>query len=254
MRPPYADDLAYIHDVGHTDFIRQAAPELLRLLRRASIRTGRVLDLGCGAGQWAETLTAAGYQVTGVDISPAMIRRARRRVPAARFIRGSFLRMELPRCDAITSLGECFNYLFDGDGGTTRLRTLFSSIRAALRPGGVLIFDIAEPGRGRTGGPPLRHREGDDWAVLVRVTEDRRHLLTREITTFRRVGRNFRRRRELHRLRLYRASDLAAMLRSLGFTVRIVRGYGRFRFPPCYAGIIARVPLLLSRAHGRHCS
>jgi SAM-dependent methyltransferase len=37
----------------------------------------RVLDAGCGSGQLALGLAAHGAQVTGVDLSPEMIRRAR---------------------------------------------------------------------------------------------------------------------------------------------------------------------------------
>jgi len=37
-----------------------------------------VLELGCGPGHLLGDLAAAGYQVTGLDLSPAMIRRAKR--------------------------------------------------------------------------------------------------------------------------------------------------------------------------------
>lgn len=48
---------------------------------------GRVLDVGCGSGEpVARTLAAAGYRVTGIDISEVQVRRARERVPQADFI------------------------------------------------------------------------------------------------------------------------------------------------------------------------
>jgi 2-polyprenyl-3-methyl-5-hydroxy-6-metoxy-1,4-benzoquinol methylase len=37
----------------------------------------RVLDAGCGTGQWAIAFAKRGYVVSGVDIAPAMIERAR---------------------------------------------------------------------------------------------------------------------------------------------------------------------------------
>jgi SAM-dependent methyltransferase len=46
----------------------------------------RVLDLGCGCGVPASRELARCHQVTGVDISPVQIARARRLVPAGRFL------------------------------------------------------------------------------------------------------------------------------------------------------------------------
>ena len=87
----YGEDLAYIHDVGFGGFARDAAPALLALLRAAGVTSGTVLDLGCGSGIWARELLDAGDQVTGIDLSPAMIEIARRRAPEAAFTVGSFL-------------------------------------------------------------------------------------------------------------------------------------------------------------------
>jgi hypothetical protein len=71
----------------------------------------------------------------------------------------------------------------------TQLRRLFDRVYAALKPGGLFIFDIAEPGRGK--GPRQKYREGQDWAVLLEVDEDSTtNLLTRRITSFRRVGKS----------------------------------------------------------------
>ncbi len=45
----------------------------------AALRLGpgdRLLDAGCGAGQWAITFAERGLRVTAVDLSPEMIRRA----------------------------------------------------------------------------------------------------------------------------------------------------------------------------------
>lgn len=44
---------------------------------------GKVLDLGCGSGIWAVRLAARGWQVTGVDLVPKALRRARERAEEA---------------------------------------------------------------------------------------------------------------------------------------------------------------------------
>jgi 2-polyprenyl-3-methyl-5-hydroxy-6-metoxy-1,4-benzoquinol methylase len=48
----------------------------------ANTSPGRALDLGCGTGTNAITLTRHGWQVTGVDFAPKAIRQARRKAAA----------------------------------------------------------------------------------------------------------------------------------------------------------------------------
>jgi len=236
---PYGADLAHVHDEGFTGFARDSAPGLLRILREGGVRGGLVADLGCGTGVWAQALVAAGYRAFGTDLSPAMVRLARARVPQGRFQVGSFVDVPFPACDAITALGEVFSYRFDARHDTRALPRLFRRLHAALRPGGLLVFDLAEPGRGA--GPPPSHRIGADWAVTVDFEEDaRRRELTRYITTFRKHGEIWRRSDEVHKLRLHRAADVAAVLRRCGFRARVLRGYGAYRFPPHYAAVRAR--------------
>ena len=88
-----------------------------------------------------------------------------------------------------------------------------------------------------------RFREGKDWAVLSETEEDRKRArLTRRITTFCRIGKLYRRDSEIHRLQLYKGSELAKELRRAGFRVTRLRGYGQMRFPGSLAGFLARKP------------
>ncbi len=237
----YKRDLAYVHDVGFGTFAERSAPGVLRLLRAGGIHSGQVVDLGCGGGLWARHLTDAAYQVLGIDLSPDMIALARRRVPEGSFRAGSFLDVDFPNCVAITALGECFNYIFDRRNSRASLTRLFRRAFRTLRPGGLLVFDVAEPGRVRRASRSFW--QGPDWACLTEFVQDEpRHRLTRHITTFRKVGQYFRRAEETHVQQLYRASQLAGDLRKIGFRVRQVRGYGDLRFAKAHAGLIARKP------------
>jgi RimJ/RimL family protein N-acetyltransferase/protein-L-isoaspartate O-methyltransferase len=65
--------------------VREAWRDLLRDLLPPA--PARVADLGCGTGTLAGLLTEQGYDVTGVDFSPEMVRRARDKVPGAEFVR-----------------------------------------------------------------------------------------------------------------------------------------------------------------------
>ncbi len=244
MKEWYKEDLAYIHDVSHGDFALNSAPGILEILDRNGTREGLLVDLGCGSGLWAQELAKAHYRILGIDISEPMVSIARRRVPDAEFRVGSLFKADIPVCNAVTSLGECLNYLFDPANDLRALVHLFRRIYGALAPGGLFVFDIAEPGQVARGATTRGFSEGEDWVVLLEKEEDReRRTLTRRITSFRKVGEHYRRADEVHRLRLYKSTDVAGELRRAGFQVRTRRSYGQYRLPKAHAAFIARKPV-----------
>lgn len=136
MSSGYRTDLAQIHDSGYSESARAAVPAILRLLDKQRIRTGRVVELGCGSGWTAKGFLDAGYEVVGVDQSPALIELARARAPQARLQTCSLFDFEIPACQCVVSIGECCNYLFDPHNYETRLPLLFARVLDALVPGG----------------------------------------------------------------------------------------------------------------------
>jgi SAM-dependent methyltransferase len=93
---------------------------------------GRVLDVGCGAGQLAAKLATRADHVDALDRSPAMIELARRAVPAnVACILADVLDDPLPQSsyDAIVSMS-AFHHM--------QIDELLPRLAKALRPGGVL--------------------------------------------------------------------------------------------------------------------
>jgi SAM-dependent methyltransferase len=241
MKEWYKEDLAYIHDVGHSDYAIKSAPGILEFLAQNNIREGLVVDLGCGSGLSALELTKAHYQVLGVDISESLIAIARTRVPSAEFQVESLFKIDIPSCNAVISIGECLNYLFDRDNNFQILIQLFERVYNALISGGVFIFDIAEPGQVIEGKRVKSFTEGKDWVVLIEKEEDReKSVLSRRLITFRKVGEYYRRDDELHYLRLYKAADIAEKLKQVGFTVESMSSYGDYNLPRTHVAFVAR--------------
>lgn len=235
--PLYGEDLAYIHDQGFSSLAQGAAIAVIGLLQRAGIREGLVLDLGCGGGPAAAAFVRAGYEVLGLDVSPAMIRLARCRVPRAQFRVGNLSTIAIPPCNAVAAIGEVLNYL----PTPASLRRLVHRVFESLRPGGLFVFDLREAPRP---GDPLHWtggRAGRDWAVLaISKVEPRSGRLTRLITGFRHIAGGWRRHDEVHRQRLYRISDVLGWLRKTGFHVQERRRYSRAAVPPGGPVLIAR--------------
>jgi SAM-dependent methyltransferase len=233
----YREDLAAIHAAGFTALASAAAGELLPRLEPRS----RVLELGCGDGTTARLLCDAGHEVHGIDSSPAFIELARRRAPAATFRIGSFADAAFPRdCHATLAVGEVLGYLDAAGRCRADLDRVLARIARAVRPGGLLLFDLAGPGRAR----PAHARtwtEGDGWAVLVE-TRLAGNELTREIVTYRDLGGGaFRRADETHRRRLHRPADVLAALRAAGFAARTLRpGYAGEPMPPGITAYLGR--------------
>ncbi|MBX7219723.1 MAG: class I SAM-dependent methyltransferase [Blastocatellia bacterium] len=239
----YNEDLAFIHDAGFGDYALNCAPGIVSTLQENHIRAGLVVDLGCGSGLLARELVRAGYQVLGIDISEEMVRIAKIRAPQAEFWVRSLFETELPSCQAATSIGECFNYLFDRENSPAILQGLFQRVYDALQPEGIFLFDNAEPGQTPPNQSVKGFTEGPDWLVLFEKREQpETALLTRRITTFRKVGEHYRRSDEMHEQRLYRTPDIADTLRRVGFRVHVCRKLGSYEAPAQHAFFVARKP------------
>ncbi len=203
-RDLYGPDLALIH---HTGWETHALSAWRRITPHLP-RRGLVLDLGCGAGPLSAALVRRGCAVWGLDISPAMIALARRRAPRATFVVGSLNATPLPTCDAAIAIGEVLNYLPSID------RTL-RRVRAALRPGGVFVFDALLPRPHRT---RYAARSGEGWALIARIDESATRV-RRDIATFR----DGRFAREVHEQRLYPVARILRRVRAAGFRARALK-------------------------------
>ena len=233
--PFYGRELAAIHQKKYEHISIRRAAALLALLRRNGVRRGTVVDLACGPGGWARELARHGYEAVGVDISRAMIALARRRAPRARFICGSMKTTALPPCDAVTALGEGFNYLM----GPREVRGMFRRVHHALRAGGLLLFDTAEPlGKRKVAREIVLRTKKVRVDVAVREDSLRRSMVRRMVILSRARPRA-RWSIEVHRQRTYRGAELVKWLRRAGFRARVLRG-PRFALSQRHALLVAR--------------
>jgi SAM-dependent methyltransferase len=212
----YGDDLAAVHDAEFGFIARAGARTLL-----ARIATpGAVADLGCGSGIASQALAAAGHEVVGVDSSRAMLALARARVPRVEFVEATLADADLPPGLAgACALGEVVNY---GAGSLDAL----PRVVAALAPGGVLVLDVAAPGREPDGTRSVRH-DGDGWILWMEAVEEG-DVLRRRIV----LDRHGERSAEEHVLRLYERDEVLEALAAAGLDAEVLPGYDGLDLPP----------------------
>lgn len=239
----YADDLAYIHDQGYKEIARDAASRVIKELSTLGCRSGTVVDIGCGSGLLAHALATAGYDVVGIDLSEAMIALARARVPGAQFRVESFVTATVPASVAVVASGEVLSYAFDSSNDNAARVDWFRRVYEALLPGGLLLFDIAGPGRVPPSGTHHTFAAGSDWAVLVESGfEAAKKTLVRKIISFRQVGELYRRGTEIHRLALLDPADVLTSLHEIGLRAENIPAYGSASLPPGVVAFLCRKP------------
>jgi SAM-dependent methyltransferase len=178
----------------------------------------RVLDCPCGQGRHAHLLAEAGLDVVGLDLSSALLARARTRgtSPQLRYTRGDMRRLPARwtgRFDAVVNLSTSFGF-FDDPNDDDRVVAQFARV---LKPGGTLVWH-----GGSRDGIMARFLTRDWWEpngeTVVgqeRSFDPLSGILTTE-TTLRRGARSLRR---TARIRLYTATGLADLLRRYGLVV-----------------------------------
>lgn len=230
MQSLYQRDLAYVHAAAFETIARGAAGEIVRRLQNCSTPIRRVMDVGCGAGPLTAALIDAGFDVTGIDTSSALLELARAKAPTAHFVHASAYEVPIRGYDAVVALGEPLTYHAEGADADNLVSHFFQRAAEALPIGGMLIFDVIGLGEPSLTGKTWR--SGDDWAVLVETPENQpERSLVRNIETFRRACELYRRSYEVHSVRLFDVQGLCDQLASFGFATETAQSYGAQQLP-----------------------
>jgi|SRR5579859_802233 len=107
---------------------------------------GPLLDLGCGTGRMALRMAALGYQVTGVDITPEMIARARQKAAAQALsiewvvadARTFQLQQQFPFIYMLENVFQFFLMRADQEA-------MLARVREHLLPAGCFLFETRNP-------------------------------------------------------------------------------------------------------------
>jgi SAM-dependent methyltransferase len=135
MAPIYDDFTAHHDSEGWL-------ADLLRILEPHGLSGGRLFDVACGTGKSFLPMLPRGWQVTGCDLSPAMLALAREKAGDSVALSVADMR-ELPKLgefDLVWALDDAINYLLSGE----ELEDALGGMRENLADDGLLLFDVNE--------------------------------------------------------------------------------------------------------------
>ena len=201
----------------------------LLLLSHQNQKPKRVLDVCCGTGTMCEMLTAEELTLSGIDISPEMIREAKKKAARKHLDIDYFVadatNFDLGRTfDAAFSFFDSLNNILD----PARLQGCFKSVSDHLNPGGSFIFDMNTSYAFETQlfdqenlktGKALRYQWKGDWDKDSRI-----------ITVTMNFWKGDQEFMEIHRQRAYEQEEIFDMLGRAGF--RDLRAFHSYSLNP----------------------
>lgn len=182
----------------------------------------KVVDVGCGRGRHSITLAERGYTVTGFDLSPKAIDKARRIAEERGLKNVEFLIQDMReplkfRFDAALNLFTTFGYFLEDDENARVL----NSVNRMLKPEGLFLIDYLNEVKVRNELTPKAkgHLDGIDYAVEKHIENGSVHK------NIRFTGKEIGRPKEYNeRVKLYGKQWFKENLGSAGFTVESIWG------------------------------
>jgi SAM-dependent methyltransferase len=204
----------YLFFYGHELTDERADAEVEALVWALALDSPmKILDLACGFGRHANRLAALGHHLTGLDLMPGFLALARQDA-AARGVSVDYRQGDMRRLDFVDEfdrvllLFTSFGYFGDDDNA----RVVHHMARA-LKPGGLLMFDI--PNRDVVAAELPRHEviDKDGDLLINRLSFD---ATTRRFHNQRILVRDGLRKDKPFSIRLYNPAEVRDLLDQAG--------------------------------------
>lgn len=182
----------------------------------------KILELGCGTGNYTKLLLKRGYDVTGVDLSDEMLNIARKRMDG-KFLKGDIRDFTInKKFDVCLITFNVIGYITK----TSEIIKTFKNIKNHLNEGGILIFDFWN-GLGVINDPPtqrMKEVENENMKILRFTTPNLRsaeHLcdINFKFLEIDKKNNTFSELYERHSLRFFFPLEIKYLLENSGFEV-----------------------------------
>ena len=217
-------DLPEVYDIAISWDLSQEIGFFKRVFEgRVPFPVRHILEPACGVGRFLRTLPAHGFQITGYDINPTMLRYAQASIAAAGYkgsvqtLLANMVSADIPgEFDAAFISIKSIGHIHSDDDVVSHMKATGSS----LREGGIYIVHLNFAHEGKLPGGDYWTMECGGISVKTRwriLSEDRESKLSHQIGSFE-VERSGRIERfdDRHTLRLWLFSDLEGLVRRSG--------------------------------------
>jgi SAM-dependent methyltransferase len=190
-----------------------------KILDRYGYRADKVVDLACGTGNTTLPFARKGYDVTGVDIAPAMLALARQKAEQeglnAGFLEQDMRELKLPGpVDLFTCYHDGLNYITD----TADLKLVLERVYHYLKPGGLFIFDLVVVNKLKGAGGDTTFFDDNDLSLVWDSSYDKEQDIWEvTLTGFVRKGDLYEKFTEVHREKHHAREEIEPLLAAVGF-------------------------------------
>jgi SAM-dependent methyltransferase len=213
--------LASVYDaLGMADSAENLTPRLIDYAHRSDWAGRRIVDLGCGTGASVRWFANHGYNITGIDLSPAMLRVAQQSITGSgisfQLLEGDIRALnDLHDIDFVLAL-DVLNEL----NSLRDLETVFTSVAKCVAPGKLLVFDLHTIEGLAQREPVTMVSDSDDLNVFLSSRFDYdRQASNGTYTIFHRSGSAWQRYRAARTLRGFPIQVVTALLQRTGFGI-----------------------------------
>lgn len=139
----FAEIYARSHYPNLSQEMAEVLPTLFQEYKIPANGTKKLLDVACGEGSFAVAMSKKGWKVSGIDLSPEMLRLANHRANHEK-LKIEFINQDMRFIDftqefnLVTCWFGSLNYMITNDD----LQSTFNHIARALKPNGWFIFDM----------------------------------------------------------------------------------------------------------------
>lgn len=188
-----------------------------------------LLDLACGAGEFAIAQAKAGLEVVGLDQSEALLVLAEAAAGIddvkVHWMQGDMSQFSLAeRFDCVTCWFDSLNYLFKIED----LANCFKAAYAHLKSGGYFLFDmntiygiVVQWQKNRYF---IQQETPDYLEICANSCDYENSVAEMRIIMFERQGKSWARHEEVHTERAYAVDDILLLLENAGFQVKHLVG------------------------------